>query len=109
MNTEMSGFLTCNCLQSMKSIISKISNTDKNKHRTLHRKCKKQKCNCLQSMKSIIQWCALENQQSPFYDMKWGHFDSVNSTFKMPLFFWNFDTVLKTFRSFDAKNLGSVD
>ena len=45
MNTEMSGFLTCNCLQSMKSIISKISNTDKNKHRTLHRKCEKQK-NC---------------------------------------------------------------
>ena len=40
--------------------------------------------------------------------MKWGHFDRVKSTFKMLLFSWNFDTVFKKFRSFDAKNLGSV-
>ena len=40
--------------------------------------------------------------------MKWGHFDRVNSTFKMLLSSWNFDTVFKKIRSFDAKNLGSV-
>ena len=56
-----------------------------------------------------LQWCALENQQSPFYDMKWGHFDRENSTFKMLLSSWNFHTVLKKIRSFDAENLGSVD
>ena len=41
--------------------------------------------------------------------MKWGPFDRVNSTFKMLLSSWNFDTAFKKFRSFDAKNLGSVD
>ena len=56
----------------------------------------------------LLQWCALENQQSPFYDMKWGHFDRVNSTFKMLLSSWNFDTVFEKIRSFDAENLGSV-
>ena len=59
--------------------------------------------------KSIIQWCSIENHQSPVYDMKWGYFDRENSTFRMLLFSWNFDTVFKKFRSFDAKNLGSVD
>ena len=43
-----------------------------------------------------------------FYDMKWGHFDRVNSTFKMLLSSWNFTTVFKKIRSFDAENLGSV-
>ena len=57
---------------------------------------------------NLLQWCALENQQSPFYDIKWGHFDRVNSTFKMLLSSWNFDTVFKEIRSFDAENLGSV-
>ena len=41
--------------------------------------------------------------------MKWGHFDGVNSTFKMLLFSWDFDTVFKKIRSFDAENLSSVD
>ena len=40
--------------------------------------------------------------------MKWGHFDRVNSTFKMLLSSWNFETVFKKIRSFDAENLGSV-
>ena len=40
--------------------------------------------------------------------MKWGHFDRVNSTFKMLLFYWNFDTVFKKIRSYDAENLDSV-
>ena len=40
--------------------------------------------------------------------MKWGHFDEVNSTFKMLRSSWNFDTVFKKIRSFNAKNLGSV-
>ena len=57
----------------------------------------------------ILQWCSYQNHQSPVYDMKWGHFDRVNSTFKMLLFSWNFDTVFKKIRSFDAENLGSVD
>ena len=57
----------------------------------------------------MLQWFSFENQQSPVYDMKWGHFDRVNSTFKMLLFSWNFDTVFKKIRSFDAENLGSVD
>ena len=56
-----------------------------------------------------IQWCSYQNHQSPIYDMKWGHFDRVNSTFKMLLSSWNFDTVFKKIRSFDAKNLNSVD
>ena len=55
-----------------------------------------------------VQWWQIENQQSPVYDMKWGHFDRVNSTFKMLLSSWNFDTVFKKIRSFDAENLGSV-
>ena len=55
------------------------------------------------------EWCSYQNQQSPVYDMKWGHFDRVNSTFKMLLSSWNFDTVLKKIKSFDAKNLGSVE
>ena len=41
--------------------------------------------------------------------MKWDHFDRVNPTFKMLLSSWDFDTVFKKIRSFDAKNLGSVD
>ena len=40
--------------------------------------------------------------------MKWGHFDRVNFTFKMLRSSWNFDTVFKKIRSFDAENLGSV-
>ena len=40
-----------------------------------------------------LQWCSYQNQQSPVYDMKWGHFDWVNSTFRMLLSSWNFDTV----------------
>ena len=40
--------------------------------------------------------------------MKWGHFDRVNFTFKMLQSSWNFDTVFKKIRSFDAENLGSV-
>ena len=58
--------------------------------------------------KQSIQWFANQNQQSPVYDMKWGHFDGVNSTFKMLRSSWNFDTVFKKIRSFDAENLGSV-
>ena len=58
---------------------------------------------------SLIQWCQIENQQSPIYDMKWGHFDRVNSTFEMMLSSWNSNTVFKEFRTFDAENLGSVD
>ena len=54
-----------------------------------------------------VQWRMIENRQGPVYDMKWGHFDRVNSTFKMLLSSWNFDTVFKKIRSFDAKNLGS--
>ena len=56
-----------------------------------------------------VQWCQIENQQNPVYDMKWGHFDRVNSTFKMLLSTWNLNTVCKKIRSFDAENLGSVD
>ena len=56
-----------------------------------------------------IQCLKKQKKQSPVYDMKWGHFDKVNSTFKMLLSSWNFDTVFKKFRSFDAENLGSVD
>ena len=41
--------------------------------------------------------------------MKCGHFDRIKSTFKMLLSSQNFDTVFKKIRSFDAKNLGSVD
>ena len=55
-----------------------------------------------------IQWCSIENQQSPVYGMKWGHFDRVNSTLKMQLSSWNFDTVFKKVRSFDAEKLGPV-
>ena len=33
------------------------------------------------------EWCSYQNQQSPVYDMKWGHFDRVKSTFKMLLSF----------------------
>ena len=33
----------------------------------------------------VVQWCQIENQQSPVYVMKWGHFDKVKSTFKMLL------------------------
>ena len=40
--------------------------------------------------------------------MKWGHFDRVNFAFKMLQSSWNFDTVFKKIRSFDAENLGSV-
>ena len=61
------------------------------------------------SYKVQLQWFSFENQQSPIYDMKWGHFDRVNSTFKMLLSSWNFDTVFKKFRSFDAENLGSLN
>ena len=57
----------------------------------------------------ILQCCSYQNHQSPVYDMKWGHFDRVNSTFKMLISFWNFDMVFKKIRSFDAENLGSVD
>ena len=39
---------------------------------------------------------------------KWGHFERVKTTLKILLVFWTFDTVLKGFRSFNAKNLGSV-
>ena len=35
--------------------------------------------------KPKVQWCQIENQQGPVYDMKWGHFDRVKSTFKMLL------------------------
>ena len=56
----------------------------------------------------MIQWFSFENQQSPIYDMKWGHFDRVKSTFKMLLSSSNFDTVFKKIRSFDAENLDSV-
>ena len=56
----------------------------------------------------FLQCVTIENRQGPIYDMKWGHFDRVNSTFKMLLSSWNFDTVFKKIRSFDAENLGSV-
>ena len=56
-----------------------------------------------------LQRFANLNQHSPVYDMKWGHFDRINSTFKMLLSSWNFDTVFKKIRSFDAKKFGSVD
>ena len=59
-------------------------------------------------LKINLQWCSYQNHQSPIYDMKWGHFDRVNSTFKMLLSSWNFDTVFKKIRSFDTENLGSV-
>ena len=62
----------------------------------------------LNCTKKGIQWCSYQNQQIPVYDMKWGHFDRVNSTFKMLQFSWNFDTVFKKIRSFDAENLVSV-
>ena len=39
---------------------------------------------------------------------KWGHLDRVNPTYKMLLAFWTFYTILNGFRSFNAKNLGSV-
>ena len=55
-----------------------------------------------------VQWCSYQNHQIPVYDMKWDHFDRVNFTFKMLLSSWNFDTVFKKIRSFDAENLGSV-
>ena len=42
------------------------------------------KCNGM-GEKESIQWCQIENQQSPIYDMKWGHFDRVKFTFKMLL------------------------
>ena len=32
-----------------------------------------------------LQWCQIENQQNPVYDMKWGHFDRVKTTFEMLL------------------------
>ena len=32
-----------------------------------------------------VQWFSFENQQSPVYDIKRGHFDRVKSTFKMLL------------------------
>ena len=56
----------------------------------------------------MLQWFSFENQQSPVYDMKWGHFDRKNSTLKMLLSSWNFETVFKKIRSFDDENLGSV-
>ena len=69
-------------------------------------------CTYLKSFKRIIQvkeiflsnlqWWQIENQQSPVYDMKWGHFDRVKSTFKMLLSSYNFDAVFKKIRSFDA-------
>ena len=55
-----------------------------------------------------LQYSSLLFWQDPLYDMKWGHFDRVNLTFKMLLASWNFDTVFKRFRSFNAKNLRSV-
>ena len=60
-------------------------------------------------MNEHVQWCQIENQQSPVYDMKWGHFDRVKSTFRMLLSSLIFDTVFIKIRSFDAKNLGPVD
>ena len=56
-----------------------------------------------------IQWCQIENQQSPVYDMKWGHFDREKSTFKMLLSSQIFYTVFRKVRYFDAENLSSVD
>ena len=55
-----------------------------------------------------IQKWQIENQQSPVYDIKLGHFDRVKFTFKMLLSSQNFDTDFKKIRSFDAENLGSV-
>ena len=55
-----------------------------------------------------VQRCQIENQQSPVYDMKWGHFDRVKSTIKMLLASWTFCTVLNQNRSFNAEDLGSV-
>ena len=61
-----------------------------------------------QDLSRNVQWCSIENHQSPVYDMKWGHFDRANSTFKMLLSSWNFNTFYKKIRSLNAKNLSSI-
>ena len=41
--------------------------------------------------------------------LKWGHFDRAKPNKKMLLASWNFTRIWKGLRSFNAKNLGSVD
>ena len=62
----------------------------------------------LHKIHTTVTVVLVSESPSPIYDMKWGHFDRVNFTFKMLRSSWNFDTVFKKFRSFDAENLGSV-
>lgn len=56
-----------------------------------------------------IQWGAEQTDYLPIYEANRGYFKWAKPTLKMLLASWTFDTVYKGFRSFNAKNLGSVD
>ena len=58
--------------------------------------------------KSYLQWGAEQTDYLPIYEANRGYFKHANPTLKMVLAPLTFDTVLKGFRSFNAKNLGSV-
>ena len=55
--------------------------------------------------RSYLKTAPLSNR---YILLKWGHFDRVKLTFKTLLPSWNFYTIWKGFRSFNAENLGSV-
>ena len=58
--------------------------------------------------KQQVQWCALENQQSPFYVVNEVALTGQKPILKILLASWTFDTVRKRFISFNTENLGSV-
>ena len=58
---------------------------------------------------ATVQWCAIENHQDPFYVVNEGNLTEKKNILKILLAPWNFDTVWKKYRSFNAENLGSVD
>ena len=51
--------------------------------------------------------CVRESTK-PILCSKWGHFDRAKPILKILLASWTFYTIEKRFRSFNAKNLGSV-
>ena len=55
-----------------------------------------------------VQLRSYETAAEHVYEEKWGHFDRAKPTFKLLLVSWTFYSFLKGFRSFNAKNLGSV-
>ena len=62
-------------------------------------------CKCYNS---YVQWGAEQTDYLPIYETNQGYFKRAKPTLKMLLGSWTFNTVLKGFRSFNAKNFGSV-